>query len=51
MAAKLSSTNAIKEEAYLLVTYVIELHADELYRIYDDVLRNAGSKVAVNQSC
>lgn len=33
--------------AYLLVTYAIELRADELYRIYDDVLKNAGSKVAV----
>lgn len=39
--------NAIKEAAYLLVTYAIELRADELYRIYDDVLKNAGSKVAV----
>jgi len=39
--------NAIKEAAYLLVTYAIELRADELYRIYDDVLKNAESKVAV----
>lgn len=39
--------NAIKEAAYLLVTYAIELRADELYRVYDDVLKNAGSKVSV----
>lgn len=39
--------NAIKEAAYLLVTYAIELRADELYRIYHDVLRKNGSKVAV----
>lgn len=39
--------NAIKEAAYLLVTYAIELRADELYPIYDSVLRKAGSKVAV----
>jgi hypothetical protein len=39
--------NGIKEAAYLLVTYAIELRADELYRIYDDVLKNARSKVAV----
>lgn len=41
------SNNSIKEAAYLLVTYAIELRADELYRIYDEVLRTAGSKVAV----
>lgn len=39
--------NAIKEAAYLLVTYAIELRADELYRLYDEVLKSAGSKVAV----
>lgn len=38
---------AIKEAAYVLVTYAIELRADELYRIYDEVLRQSGSKVAV----
>lgn len=38
---------AIKEAAYLLVTYAIELRADELYRIYDDVLKSIGSKVTV----
>ncbi len=41
------SRNSIKEAAYLLVTYAIELRAHELYRIYDEVLRKVGSKVAV----
>ncbi len=41
------SNNSIKEAAYLLVTYAIELRADELYPIYDQVLRKAGSRVAV----
>jgi hypothetical protein len=41
------SKNSVKEAAYLLVTYAIELRADELYRIYDEILRKAGSKVAV----
>jgi hypothetical protein len=41
------SKNAIKEASYLLVTYAIELRADELYPIYDQVLRKAGSRVAV----
>jgi hypothetical protein len=39
--------HSIKEVAYLLVTYAIELRADELYPIYDAVLRKAGSRVAV----
>ncbi len=39
--------NAIKEASYLLVTYAIELRAYELYHIYDDVLKNAESKVTV----
>lgn len=39
--------HCIKEAAYLLVTYAIELRADELYPIYDAVLRKAGSRVAV----
>lgn len=38
---------AIRETAYLLVTYAIELRADELYRIYDEILRNYKSKVTV----
>jgi len=33
--------------AYLLVTYAIEVRADMLYGIYQDVLANAGSKVNV----
>ena len=41
------SKNAIKEAAYLLVTYAIELRAEELYPIYDEALRRAGSPVAV----
>jgi hypothetical protein len=41
------SQSSIKEAAYLLVTYAIELRAEELYPIYDEVLRQAGSRVAV----
>lgn len=37
----------IKETAYLLVTYAIELRADELYPIYDAILRKQGSRIAV----
>ncbi|HEY8782800.1 MAG TPA: hypothetical protein VIM16_14340 [Mucilaginibacter sp.] len=33
--------------AYLLVTYAIEVRADELYPIYQDALENAGSKINV----
>lgn len=33
--------------AYLLVTYAIEVRADELYPIYQDALDNAGSKINV----
>lgn len=33
--------------AYLLVTYAIEVRADELYPIYQDVLDETGSKVTV----
>lgn len=36
-----------KEAAYLLVTYAIELRADELYPLYDEILRKASSKVTV----
>jgi len=39
--------HSIREAAYLLVTYAIELRAEELYPIYDSVLRKAGSRVAV----
>jgi len=38
---------SIREAAYLLVTYAIELRAEELYPIYDAVLRKASSRVAV----
>jgi len=38
---------SIKEFAYLLVTYAIELRAEELYPIYDTVLRKTSSRVAV----
>jgi hypothetical protein len=33
--------------AYLLVTYAIEVRADELYPVYQDALDDAGSKVNV----
>jgi hypothetical protein len=33
--------------AYLLVTYAIEMRADELYPVYQDALDSAGSKVNV----
>lgn len=33
--------------AYLLVTYAIEVRADELYPVYQDVLTETGSKVNV----
>jgi hypothetical protein len=33
--------------AYLLVTYAIEVRADELYPVYQDALESAGSKVNV----
>ena len=35
------------DAAYILVTYAIEVRADELYGIYQDVLTEAGSKVNV----
>lgn len=37
----------VKKVAYLLVTYAIELRAQELYGIYDEVLRSVHSKVTV----
>ncbi len=37
----------IKEAAYLLVTYAIELRAEELYLIYDEILRKMGSRINV----
>lgn len=41
------SPQATKEAAYLLVTYAIELRAEELYPIYDAILRKTSSKVVV----
>lgn len=38
---------ALKKVAYLLVTYAIELRAQEFYPIYDQVLRDHRSKVYV----
>lgn len=38
---------SLKEAAYVLVTYAIELRAEELYPSYDRVLRSTGSKVTV----
>jgi hypothetical protein len=35
------------ETAYLVVTYAIELRAGELYPIYEELLRNRGSKVTL----
>lgn len=41
------SGNELKFAAYLLVTYAIEVRADELYPVYQDVLDSTGSKVNV----
>lgn len=41
------SGNDLKFAAYLLVTYAIEVRADELYPVYQDVLDQTGSKVNV----
>lgn len=41
------SKHAIREAAYLLVTYAIELRAEELYPIYHEILQENGSKVTV----
>jgi len=41
------SGNELKFAAYLLVTYAIEVRADELYPLYQEVLDKAGSKVNV----
>ncbi|MHB1178547.1 MAG: hypothetical protein ACYCZO_09470, partial [Daejeonella sp.] len=39
--------NDLKFAAYLLVTYAIEVRADELYPVYQDVLDITSSKVNV----
>jgi bacterioferritin (cytochrome b1) len=41
------SNQEIREMAYLLVTYAIELRAEALYPVYDSILRKAGSRIAV----
>jgi hypothetical protein len=41
------SGNELKFAAYLLVTYAIEVRADELYPVYQEVLDHSGSKVNV----
>lgn len=41
------SPNSIKEGAYVLVTYAIEVRAEELYATYDAILRKAGSRVSI----
>ena len=41
------SGNDLKYMAYLLVTYAIEVRADELYPVYQKVLKKAKSKVSV----
>jgi hypothetical protein len=41
------SGEGLKYAAYLLVTYAIEVRADELYPIYQEALDNAKSKVNV----
>jgi hypothetical protein len=38
---------ALKQAAYLLVTYAIELRASELYGLYHEVLKKEGSRVSV----
>lgn len=40
--------HALKYAAYLLVTYAIEVRADELYPVYQDVLRALDSPISVN---
>jgi len=41
------SGQALKNAAYLFVTYAIEVRADELYPVYQQALDQAGSKVMV----
>lgn len=37
----------LKESAYLLITYAIELRARDLYTLYDQFLTQAGSKISI----
>jgi hypothetical protein len=41
------SLDKLKYASYLLVTYAIEVRADALYPVYQDVLNRIGSKVSV----
>lgn len=41
------SGSKLKYAAYLLVTYAIEVRADELYPVYEEVLRSHDSKISV----
>jgi hypothetical protein len=41
------SGDKLRYAAYLLVTYAIEVRADELYPVYQEVLESTGSKVNV----
>jgi rubrerythrin len=45
-ALNLTGTN-LKFAAYLLVTYAIEVRADELYPVYQDILTKTNAKVMV----
>lgn len=39
--------NQLKYASYLLVTYAIEVRADDLYPVYEKVLREDGGKISV----
>ena len=41
------SGSKLKYAAYLLVTYAIEVRADELYPVYEEVLKSVDSKISV----
>lgn len=41
------SGNELRYAAYLLVTYAIEVRADELYPVYEEVLKENDSKISV----
>ena len=41
------NSSELKYASYLLTTYAIEVRADELYPIYDEILKEAGSNISV----
>ena len=41
------SGSKLRFASYLLVTYAIEVRADELYPVYEDVLKENGGKISV----